>query len=171
MAVTVRAEDRKRPSICQVCRAAIRQQAIKTGKLTCSRCGREMPAQFDKHGWLKGSTCTTCEYKANPKKRRRDNIESRKRRDARYATWDGVTDREILDGDWWECQMPRCLNPEGRVITGVSWPDPWSASIDHILPLSLGGTDTASNKRAAHLRCNISAGNRAGQSPVAVLLV
>jgi 5-methylcytosine-specific restriction endonuclease McrA len=168
MQVVVRAEDRKRGSpICQMCRRAIREQAIKTGKVICSKCSRTMPAQFDKRGWLKGSTCTTCEYKASPRKRRRDNIESRKRRDARYATWDGVTDREIYNRDEWTCRVPECLNPEGRAITRVSWPDPWSAAIDHVIPLSLGGADTADNKRAAHMRCNGSRGNWVSEDELA----
>lgn len=165
--LVVRVEERKRPPICQACRRAIREQAVQTGKRTCSECGASKSLAefggFDKRGWLRAGTCFSCQYKARPKNRRREQIQNRKRKDVRYATWDGVTDREILDADWWECQMPRCLNPEGRAITEVGWPDPWSPSIDHILPLSMGGTDIASNKRSAHLRCNVSAGNHAGQ--------
>lgn len=37
---------------------------------------------------------------------------------------------------------------------------PWTVSIDHVLPLSLGGVDGLENVRLAHVRCNISKHNR-----------
>jgi 5-methylcytosine-specific restriction endonuclease McrA len=33
-------------------------------------------------------------------------------------------------------------------------------SLDHIVPVSLGGTHTWANVQLAHLRCNVSKGNR-----------
>lgn len=42
-------------------------------------------------------------------------------------------------------------------------PDPLSFSIDHILPISLGGADCAENVQAAHLACNVKKGNRIGE--------
>lgn len=159
-----RVRGRKRDSVCASCRQAAGENVRRAGERTCQACGRTKPlAEFggvDKRGWLKSAVCYRCQAAARPKNRRQNQVQNRKRRDARYATWDGVTDREVLEADWWECQMPRCLRPEGREIPQVSWPDPWSPSVDHVLPLSLGGTDTASNKRAAHLRCNVSRGNR-----------
>lgn len=43
---------------------------------------------------------------------------------------------------------------------GLIYPDPFSKSIDHIVPLSLGGTHEAHNLQWAHLRCNVSKGAR-----------
>jgi 5-methylcytosine-specific restriction endonuclease McrA len=69
--------------------------------------------------------------------------------------WDGVTDAEILDRDDWVCWLCElAIDPE------LHWPDGASRSVDHVVPLSRGGDDTAANKRAAHLRCNIARGNR-----------
>lgn len=34
-------------------------------------------------------------------------------------------------------------------------PDPLCASIDHIVPLSQGGTNDLTNLQLAHLRCNL----------------
>lgn len=50
----------------------------------------------------------------------------------------------------------RCMAP---VCTFASrdWPAPWS--VGHVVPLSRGGTDEL--VRLEHLRCNVSAGNRA----------
>jgi 5-methylcytosine-specific restriction endonuclease McrA len=76
------------------------------------------------------------------------------------ATYDGVTDSEIYRRDSWTCQMPACLCPDGRAIdpelTGHGTL-PWAPSVDHIVPVVLGGRDDAANKRAAHQLCNADA--------------
>ncbi len=81
-------------------------------------------------------------------------------------TWDGITDEEILERDGWRCQIPGCKRRPIR--KDVSYPHSRSKSIDHIIPLSLGGDDTAVNKRAAHLGCNLARGNKAGLEQVAL---
>lgn len=82
-----------------------------------------------------------------------------RRRYLRHAqTWDGITDQEILDRDGWRCQIPGCKRRPIR--KDARFPHPRSKSIDHIVPLSLGGDDVAANKRAAHLTCNVARGNR-----------
>ena len=84
---------------------------------------------------------------------------SRRRRLRAATTWDGVADAEILERDRWMCGI--CRKRIGRKFR---YPHPRSASVDHLLPLSLGGDDTALNKRAAHLGCNVTRGNgRAGE--------
>ena len=61
----------------------------------------------------------------------------------------------IFERDGWKCGLcGEQINPELR------HPDPGFASIDHILPLSLGGDDTPANVQSAHLRCNLSKNNR-----------
>lgn len=42
----------------------------------------------------------------------------------------------------------------------LQYPDSDSASVDHIIPRSLGGPDELANYRLSHLRCNIRRGNR-----------
>lgn len=44
----------------------------------------------------------------------------------------------------------------------VSFPDPMAGTIDHILPLSRGGTHTYDNVQLAHSICNSRKGNRIG---------
>lgn len=51
------------------------------------------------------------------------------------------------DGD--DCGL--CGMP---VDFALRYPDPMSASVDHILPKSLGGRTTPSNLRLAHQSCN-----------------
>jgi 5-methylcytosine-specific restriction endonuclease McrA len=112
------------------------------------------------------------EARQNRRKARRDaNIEAeRARRQAVYAA-DGTreranaqqrraakravpcedfTDREIYDRDGWRCGI--C--GEG-IDAALRWPEPFSVSLDHIVPLARGGSHTRDNVQAAHLRCNM----------------
>ena len=49
-----------------------------------------------------------------------------------------------------------------RVNTKLKHPHPYSPSLDHIIPLSKGGSHTPDNVQLAHLRCNISKGSKTG---------
>ncbi len=42
----------------------------------------------------------------------------------------------------------------------LKWPDPFSKSVDHILPLARGGSHTQENIQWAHLACNTTKGAR-----------
>lgn len=46
------------------------------------------------------------------------------------------------------------------VDRSLEWPHPLSKSVDHIVPISKGGTDDIENLQLAHLRCNISKHDR-----------
>jgi 5-methylcytosine-specific restriction endonuclease McrA len=50
---------------------------------------------------------------------------------------------------------------------GICWLDglPGANSVDHVVPRELGGTDSLSNLRAAHLHCNSSRGVNAPSGP------
>ena len=53
-----------------------------------------------------------------------------------------------------------------EVDMSLKFPHPMSASVDHIIPLSLpGATDTKANVRLAHLGENVARGNRVDWSP------
>lgn len=70
----------------------------------------------------------------------------------------------IYERDRWRCGL--CSK---RIDQALSYPHPMSRSIDHIVPLSCGGTHTAGNLQAAHLRCNVAKGNRGGGEQLALL--
>lgn len=63
--------------------------------------------------------------------------------------------REIFERDSWMCGI--CETP---VDPGLAWPDPMSVSLDHIVPLSLGGAHSRENARCTHLVCNVRKGAR-----------
>lgn len=88
----------------------------------------------------------------------------RMRSQRRTETWDGVTDAEIFERDHWKCGI--CGKRIGKSFKA---PHPRSKSIDHIVPLSEGGDDTAANKRAAHLLCNTTRCNRGGGEQLALI--
>lgn len=59
----------------------------------------------------------------------------------------------VYDRDSWICGL--CSLP---VDSSLSYPDPMSASLDHVLPLSRGGHHTYENTQLAHLSCNVRKG-------------
>lgn len=61
---------------------------------------------------------------------------------------------EIFERDNWICGI--CGE---KIDKNLSYPHPMSASLDHIIPFSKGGTHTKDNVRATHLKCNIIRGN------------
>ena len=63
--------------------------------------------------------------------------------------------QEIHERDGWHCQIcGKKVNPE------LKWPDTKSASIDHIIPLSKGGSNKKDNVQLAHLGCNSKKKNK-----------
>ena len=72
------------------------------------------------------------------------------------TTVERFTHAEIFERDCWLCGI--CEKP---VDPELRYPDPMSASLDHVEPLSLGGTHTRENVRCSHLTCNVARGNRA----------
>lgn len=62
---------------------------------------------------------------------------------------------DVHTRDQWICQLCRLpIDPK------AVWPDPMSASVDHIVPLSRGGEHSMINVQSAHLGCNSSKGDR-----------
>ena len=86
--------------------------------------------------------------------RRRKNDAIRRARKV-GADIESFTNGEIFDRDGWVCGI--CDEP---VPKDAKWPDPLSVSLDHIIPLSLGGAHSRENTRCSHLGCNVKRGNR-----------
>lgn len=82
---------------------------------------------------------------------------ARKRRAAiRSVHVEDVSSIEVHDRDGWICGI--CQQAIPRVTV---WPHPLSPSLDHVIPVSLGGQHSYSNTQASHLVCNMSKGARA----------
>jgi 5-methylcytosine-specific restriction endonuclease McrA len=61
----------------------------------------------------------------------------------------------LLLPDIYERDGGRCGICHRKVSLTIRWPAPFSATLDHILPLSAGGSHTIDNLRLAHLHCNL----------------
>lgn len=96
------------------------------------------------------------------------------RRDAHYRRealkrQTAVSDRpvilaDIAERDGWKCGL--CGK---RVRKDLMHPHPMSKSLDHVIPLSRGGGHVPENCQLAHLRCNVSKGNREANEQLALL--
>jgi hypothetical protein len=64
-------------------------------------------------------------------------------------------DLEIFKRDGWRCGL--CGEP---VDPSLCYPDPMSASLDHVHPIAKGGGHVRANVQCAHLRCNLSKRDR-----------
>jgi hypothetical protein len=80
-----------------------------------------------------------------------------RRRRARLAEQhvEAFTRREIFERDGWICGI--CGQD---VDPSLRFPDPGSASIDHVIPVGLHGEHSPANVRCAHLACNVRRGTR-----------
>lgn len=72
--------------------------------------------------------------------------------------------KEIFVRDRWLCGI--CNT---RIDPATRWPDPKSATLDHIIPLSEDGPHSRANVRAAHLGCNCSRAHRGGNEQLALI--
>lgn len=63
-----------------------------------------------------------------------------------------VVDRWLVgERDGWQCGICSL-----SVDNSLSYPEPMSASLDHIVPLSRGGSHVYANVRITHLSCNVN---------------
>jgi hypothetical protein len=75
-----------------------------------------------------------------------------------------VVNSEIYERDGWRCGV--CGK---RVDKKLRWPHPKSATLDHVVPISQGGSHEPANVRLAHALCNTARGNRGGGEQLALV--
>lgn len=96
--------------------------------------------------------------------RRRANYARRRALKKGSEVGDPFTNTEIFERDRWRCHLCR-----RKVKSETLWPDPLSASLDHLVPLSEGGAHSRENVALAHLQCNVRKGNRAAGEQLALI--
>ncbi|HEY5576220.1 MAG TPA: HNH endonuclease [Clostridiaceae bacterium] len=72
-----------------------------------------------------------------------------------HVEYEHMDPLDLYEKDNWKCAI--CGE---KIDKNLYYPNPMSASIDHIIPFTKGGTHTKGNVRATHLRCNIIRGNK-----------
>lgn len=132
----------------------------------CRTCGRLFVAGGNR--WNAVSCSSRCRHAARLESSRADwarNYERAKRlarrnTALRRARMKGVeverfSHEQVFDRDGWCCHL--CRKPINPTLRR---PNPGAATLDHIIPLSLGGPHTLANVAAAHAWCNQSKNNR-----------
>lgn len=105
-------------------------------EVVCDGCGQTFTAEHPMARWCS----TRCQ------RRYWSLVQSRQRGALSEADY---TDRAVFERDSWTCHL--CHKP---VDPDLPRSHPMGATIDHLIPLSLGGIDTESNVALAHRSCN-----------------
>lgn len=87
--------------------------------------------------------------------RRRSNHQARRARKLGSTVTSAALLIDIIERDGTDC-----AGCGDGVDLSIKWPDPFSKSVDHTMPLSRGGAHSLENCQLMHLRCNISKGAR-----------
>lgn len=123
----------------------------RTTEMVCVTCGAEYDVAVSAAHSSK--YCTVC----------RDNLYSHNGPQNRARKWgveyEPINNAEVFARDHWTCGI--CGE---RVDQRVKYPDPMSASVDHIVPISCGGGHVWSNVQCSHLGCNSSKYNKSENS-------
>ena len=70
-----------------------------------------------------------------------------------YKTGERINRLEIFERDRWVCGI--C---EGLIDKTIRLPNLMAATLDHVVPLAIGGQHTRDNVQAAHALCNFTKG-------------
>ena len=122
----------RQPRVCRFCGTTVR---MTSRQITC------------------GST--PCRLARNAERMREGGWAKLRRARAATSAVEVIAPGKVFERDGWVCGI--C---GGKVDKTLKRPDTMSASIDHIIALSNGGTHTWGNVQCAHLTCNVAKGNR-----------
>lgn len=127
--------------------AHTRYCSISCRKATGDRLGRERGKSWAVDTYVNTGGNT-------PYRQAKSRLEGALRRGARVPG-ELIVPVDVFERDGWICGL--C---DTSVDQSLKWPDPMSVSLDHVIPVSLGGTHSMANLQCAHLFCNVSKGNR-----------
>jgi 5-methylcytosine-specific restriction endonuclease McrA len=142
-------------------RYAIRAAEILAAKplvRICIHCGVDMPQAMRADSKFCSETCSNRAHAITRKMHRRIGLAGRKK-GAPLLERNYIAERDKF----------RCGLCGGRVDMKLQHPDPLFGSIDHIVPLSRGGTNDLANLQLAHLRCNLSKNDRGGDEQLRLI--
>lgn len=120
----------------------------------CEQCGRLFVGRRQKTKCCSQACYIKRDYRLNASRY----LKHAHLRNARLklVEYEEVEPIKVYERDGWVCQL--CGQPVKRE-TEIKH-DPEMASLDHIIPISHGGSHTYGNLQCSHLRCNLAKGNR-----------
>jgi hypothetical protein len=80
------------------------------------------------------------------------------------GNYEHVDRQKVFNRDGWVCR--RCGK---KVNKRLKWPHKLSATLDHIIPLALGGDHTYENVQLAHAKCNLEKSHTGAGDQLALL--
>jgi hypothetical protein len=146
---------------CESCGLWFRRQAD-SQITTCQPCRKGQPS---KHGLAttytnRGCRCQDCTTAVNQERMvyKRKQVAAgipldvnHRARARRYGVENEyINKRQVFERDSWICGL--CHEPVDREAPWPAWESP---SLDHIVPLAVGGPHTYANVQCAHLGCNL----------------
>jgi len=141
----------------------------------CAQCAKLVVLRKPRGGWAKrqkvcGPECRRLYHNRRHVEKYRDDLEFRDRVLTRshehraHALGVGdarVTLAYLIERDGGRCRASVC-HFRSRKVMALGTRGPKQPSMDHIIPLSRGGTHVLSNVHLTHYRCNLSKNNRGG---------
>lgn len=133
--------------------ASAQSRAIHFGKL--SACRVKFQPCPSCNAWVALELQAPTKYCAQCKRRIELDRATRKTHARRAAGFTCMTVHEIAERDGTRCHI--CHH---KVNMGLSGMNKWGPTVEHITPVSMGGTNDPTNTVLAHRHCNVSRGNR-----------
>lgn len=133
---------------------AAANQAKKPTDRHCMHCGDPLPQRMRADALFCSAECKDKAHALQRKLRARTGEEGKP----------GYLRAFICERDRWRCGI--CTKPVDRQR---QYPDPLCASLDHVIPISQGGTNDVWNLRLTHLVCNLSRRAGGGGEQLAML--
>ena len=134
---------------CEACRTEFRPHRTSVSPRFCSlSCAGRVGAS-------RLRTYVTPEAKAAAERLRYQRKSDLRRARKLGVEYEVINRRTVFDRDGWICGI--CYEP---VDPSLRWPHAESVSLDHVIPLSRGGSHTYGNVQCAHARCNTRKGAR-----------
>jgi len=144
---------------CKVTAKARRAATVAGRQQAVAQCGTH--SGYVMHRRRGEKACAECKaaaaeyYRAPIRVALRNDLAHQRRVRLRGGSVEHVSRMEVFERDGWICGL--CGVDVDR---SLKWPDPMSVSLDHVIPVSLGGLHSLANVQCAHLFCNCVKGNR-----------
>ncbi|WP_188942134.1 HNH endonuclease [Virgibacillus salexigens] len=141
------------------CSKQCANNSIKKHSCICGYCKRNFTGRKGRPNKFCSRDCFHNALGCNPKQYKYDtylsDASSVKRAKHYGVRYEKIEPLKVFERDEWKCGI--CGS---YVNHSLSYPDTMSASIDHIIPLSKGGSHTYKNVQCSHLSCNLIKRNK-----------